>query len=316
MHPLNAPRQHGSSTSPFKGPEGKVAKKGTKLGPVIASLNLKGGVGKTTVSAHVFRVVWSKFGVPTLLIDFDPQFNLSQTLFSRNIYDKACKAERTIMTVMEPPPMQSLFKINTSNAPLPEPANVSIQLWKKARRKDIDLRILPGDFRLVKYSLMDDHKQLAVAEKRFLAFIKKCRQDGRITVIDCNPSSSFLTLCALKACTHLLVPVRPDRYSILGVELLDQFFEEVPTLEPKPKMILLNGVPRRGYDRSVEDDLRSHSRLGQETLVSRLHQSKKLEAKPSYTGFATDKPGPYINVLKREIDAIADEIGRKLGLAS
>ena len=293
-----------------------MAKKGTKLGPVIATLNLKGGVGKTTVSAHVFRVVWSKFGVPTLLIDFDPQFNLSQTLFNRDRYEKARNAKRTIMAVVEPLPRKSLFTINTSSAPLPEPADVSIRLWWKTRRKDIDLRVLPGDFRLVKYSLMDDHKQLAVVENRFLAFVQKCRQDGRITVIDCNPSSSFLTLCALRACTHLLVPVRPDRYSILGVELLDQFLKEVPVLEPKPKLILFNGVPRQGYDRSVEDELRSHPRLGPETLVHRLHQSKKLEAKPSYTGFATDKPGPYRIVLKREIDAIADEIGQKLGLAS
>ena len=316
MRPSDAPRQHRYSTSPFKGPEGKVAKKGTKLGPVIASLNLKGGVGKTTVSAHVFRVVWSKFGIPTLLIDFDPQFNLSQTLFDRDEYDEVREAEHTIMAVMEPPPMQSLFRINTSNGPPPDPADVSIPLWEQRERKSIDLRILPGDFRLIKYSLMDDHKQLAVVERRFLAFIQKCRQDGRITVIDCNPSSSFLTLCALQACTHLLVPVRPDRYSILGVELLDQFLEKMLPSEPKPKLILLNGVPRQGYDRSVEDELRSHSRLGPETLVSRLHQSKKLEAKPSYTGFATDKPGPYKNVLKQEIDAIADEIGRKLGLAS
>lgn len=67
--------------------------KQTKLGPVVATLNLKGGVGKTTVSAHVFRVVWETFHTPTLLIDFDPQFNLTQTLFRRADYEKAQKAE-------------------------------------------------------------------------------------------------------------------------------------------------------------------------------------------------------------------------------
>ena len=302
---------------PVEGLEEQVAKKGTRLGPVVATLNLKGGVGKTTVSAHVFRMVWSKFDTPTLLIDFDPQFNLSQTLFDRNRYEKMSKAERTIMAVMEPPLMKSLFKIDTSSAPPPEPAEVSIPLWRRRKEKHIDLRVLPGDFRLVKYSLMNDHKQLAAVESRFLAFIEKCRQGERITVIDCNPSSSFLTLCALRACTHILVPVRPDRYSILGVELLDQFLAEVPTVEPKPKkLILLNGVPRQHYDKSVEDELRSNPRLGPATLSSRLHYSAKLQARPDYTGFATDKPGPYKNVLNREIGAVADEIGRELGLAS
>ena len=301
----------------MRGWKSKVAKQSTKLGPVVATLNLKGGVGKTTVSAHVFRVVWEKFSTPTLLIDFDPQFNLSQTLFDRERYDKVRKKERTIMAVMEPPPMKSLFTINTSSAPPPDPADVSTRLWYFRNEDHIDLRLLAGDFRLVKYSLMEDRNQLAAVEGRFRAFIEKCREGGRLTVIDCNPSSSFLTLCALRACTHLLVPVRPDRYSILGVELLDRFLEGVPTIEPKPKkLILLNDVPRKHYDRSVEDELRSHRRLGPETLSNRLHRSAKLQARPEYTGFATDKPGPYRNVLKREINAIADEVYKALGLAS
>ena len=294
-----------------------MAKGGQALGPVVATLNLKGGVGKTTVSAHVFRVVWSMFRIPTLLIDFDPQFNLSQTLFRREDYHMQIEAGRTIMAVMEAPPVASLFEVNTSKAPPPDPVDVSAQLWRNIKDKTIDLRVLPGDFRLMKYSLMADHRQLETVKDRFLAFIRKCRQGGRITVIDCNPSSSFLTLCALRACTHLLVPVRPDRYSILGVELLDQFLDEVPSIEPKPKkLILLNGVPRRHYDRSVEDELRSHPLLGPRTLSSQLHQSTKLMAKPDYAGFATDKSGPYKNVLEQEVELVAREIGRELGLAS
>ena len=294
-----------------------MTKQAANVGPVVATLNLKGGVGKTTVSAHVFRMVWEEFRVPTLLIDFDPQFNLSQTLFKRGRYDRIRKQNKTVMAVMEPPPeRRSLFRINTSSEPPPEPDDVSTQLWFMRNERHVDLRVLPGDFRLVKYSLMDDHRQLDAVGKRFLAFMDKCRQGGRITVLDCNPSSSFLTLCALRACTHLLVPVRPDRYSILGVELLDQFVRGMPTIEPKPKnLILLNGVPRQNYDRSIEDELRRHEDHGPATLIHRIHHSAKLLAKPDYTGFATDKPGPYKSVLKREINAVAREIGEKLGLA-
>lgn len=294
-----------------------MAKQGNRLGPVVATLNLKGGVGKTTVSAHVFRVVWEMFRVPTLLIDFDPQFNLTQTLLTRERYDVALRKERTIMSVMEPPPVNSLFKVSTSNAPPPDPVDVTFPLWRWSQNKKIDLRVLPGDFRLMKYSLMADHRQLKHVRARFHTFISECRRGGRLTVIDCNPSSSFLTLCALKACTHLLVPVRPDRYSILGIELLDQFLEEEPSIEPKPKkLILLNGVPRQHYDRSVEDELRSHDVLGRDTLLRRLHHSAKLIAKPDYAGFATDKPGPYKNVLREEIELVAREIGTELRLDS
>lgn len=293
-----------------------MTKQAANVGPVVATLNLKGGVGKTTVSAHVFRMVWEKFRVPTLLIDFDPQFNLSQTLFDRGRYDRIRKRNKTVMAVMEPPPERSLFRINTSSEPPPEPDDVSTRLWVMRNERHVDLRVLPGDFRLVKYSLMNDHSQLDAVERRFLAFMDKCRQGGRLTVLDCNPGSSFLTRCALRVCTHLLVPIRPDRYSILGVELLDQFVRGVPTVEPKPKkLILLNGVPWQHYDRSIEDELRRHKDHAPAMLIHKIHHLVKLQATPDYTGFATDEPGPYKSVLRREIDAVAGEIGEKLGLA-
>ena len=293
-----------------------MAKARDKLGPVVATLNLKGGVGKTTVTAHVFRVFWEEFRIPTLLVDFDPQFNLTQTLFGERHYERELEAERTIMAVMESPPSTSLFKINTSSDPPPDPMDISTRFWHMTANRDIDLRVIPGNFDLVKYSLMDDNRQLTKVQNRFLEFIKKCRQGGRITVIDCNPSSSFLTKCALWACTHLLVPVRPDRYSILGLTILERFIARIPSIGPVPKkMILLNGVPRQYYDRTIENELRSHPELGPATLKSRLHQSNLLLAKPGFTGFATDKGVPYKNRLKNEISSVASELAELLGVS-
>lgn len=294
-----------------------MARAKEKPGPVVATLNLKGGVGKTTVTAHVFRVFWEEFGIPTLLVDFDPQFNLTQTLFGEQHYEQELKANHTVMAVMEAPPSTSLFKINTSSDPPPDPIDISTPFWHMTANGDIDLRAVPGDFNLVKYSLMNDNKQLTKVQNRFLEFIKKCRQGGRVTVIDCNPSSSFLTLCALRACTHLLVPIKPDRYSIRGVELLDDFIAGVPSIGTIPqKMVLLNAVPRRDYDRSIEDELRAHPQLGPMTLTSRLHQSNILSAKPDFTGFATDKQVPYRHRLRAEIRAVATELAQLIGIST
>lgn len=293
-----------------------MAKAKGKLGPVVATLNLKGGVGKTTVSAHVFRVFWEKFRISTLLVDFDPQFNLTQTLFDQRRYERELKAERTVMTIMEAPRSTSLFRINTSSAPLPDPTDISTRFWYMKNNRDTDLRVVPGDFNLVKYSLMDDNRQLTKVQNRFLEFIKKCRQGGRVTVIDCNPSSSFLTMCALRACTHLLVPVRPDRYSILGLNILEQFIARILSVGSVPKkMILLNGVPRQHYDHTIETELRSHPELGRATLESRLHHSRILVAQPGFTGFATDKRVPYKYRLKNEILAVAAELAELMGVS-
>ena len=54
-----------------------------KYVPVVAVLNMKGGVGKTTLSSNVFRQMFDRQKHGILLLDLDPQFNLTQTLFTR-----------------------------------------------------------------------------------------------------------------------------------------------------------------------------------------------------------------------------------------
>jgi hypothetical protein len=56
-----------------------MAKASSKLAPVVAILNMKGGVGKTTISAHVMRVLYRTLRKKTLLIDFDPQFDFADS---------------------------------------------------------------------------------------------------------------------------------------------------------------------------------------------------------------------------------------------
>lgn len=96
--------------------------------PVIATLNMKGGVGKTTVSAHVFRVFYEKFKASTLLVDMDPQFNLTQTLFTRSQYERLKTQGKTVMATMEPLPTVDLFTVKTSASPPPDPSNIRHRL--------------------------------------------------------------------------------------------------------------------------------------------------------------------------------------------
>jgi chromosome partitioning protein len=290
-----------------------------KLAPVIAVINMKGGVGKTTISAHVFRMMFKNLRASTLVLDLDPQFNLTQALFKRKHYENIKEAGGTILAAMEPPPAAGMFEVRTSSSPPPRASEIGQVLWYFAQTDTLpreDLMVVPGDFRLVKYSLMDDNRKLTAVQKRFLRFIRQGREDFKIVCIDCNPSSSFLTLCALKACTHILVPVRPDRYSVLGLELLTDFVDSIPTISPKPKLlIVLNGVPRRNYRRGVENELRSHPVFGALTLASCIYQSNILVASPDYTGFATDKPVPYRKLLSNEISHVVSELTQHLGLS-
>ncbi|WP_323828903.1 ParA family protein [Pseudomonas sichuanensis] len=299
-----------------------MAKETRKQTPVLAVVNMKGGVGKTTISAHLFREFYRKKAKNVLLIDFDPQFNLTQALFDQSDYEVLKSQGSTILSVMESAPELSIFNTCDSDG---KPADVSVirQRLKKAAKSNgegvkptyVYLDIIPGDFDLSKYSLIDDKNILGLAGRRFKAFIDKAKEEYDLICIDCNPSTSFLNMCALRSATHLLVPVKPDRYSMLGLRLLDNFVNGLVEITVKPKkIIILNGIPRSKYDPTVENELRSDPVYGPMTMVTKLNTSDLLVANPNYTGFATDKNVAYTKALRDKFHLLSDELTVALGL--
>lgn len=296
-----------------------MAKQQVKLAPVMSVLNMKGGVGKTTLSAHLFREFYKEVRKNVLIIDFDPQFNLTQTLYDEKKYEKLKLEGKTILSVMESPENFSLYDTHRSSEEVPAPEeivqNIKYLYDKQTSKVLANLDILAGDFTLCKFSLMDDKQVLSTAAARFSEFIGKAREKYDLVCIDCNPSSSFLTVCALKASTHLLVPVRPDRYSMLGLRMLDNFISEFKGLANKPKkIIVLNGIPQAKYDPTVENELRSDPVYGPITLSNSVYMTKLLEANPRYTGFATDRKVAHSASLTRRMGKLAKELAAAVGL--
>lgn len=296
-----------------------MAKQQVKLAPVMSVLNMKGGVGKTTLSAHLFREFYKVVRKNVLIIDLDPQFNLTQTLFDEKKYEKFKLERKTILSVMESPETFSLYDTCKTDGDVPSLESVTVNvksLWEKDITNIVaSLDVLPGDFSLCKFSLMDDKQILATVASRFNEFIVRAREKYDLVCIDCNPSSSFLTVCALKASTHLLVPVRPDRYSMLGLRMLDNFIGGFKGLTNKPKkIIVLNGIPRTKYDPTVENELRSDPEYGPITLSNAMYMTRLLEANPRYTGFATDRKVAHSASLTKRMGNLAKELAAAVGL--
>lgn len=282
--------------------------------PVISVLNMKGGVGKTTISAHLFRHMVDVLKKSILIIDFDPQFNLTQTLMTQADYQGFQKSNKTIFSVMEPPSAPTLFKIAKNLGPPPSVDEVTKQLLIWTANKETALGLVAGDFRMTKYTLVDDPKSLIPVQKRFLEFVENAKKKYDLIVIDCNPSSSFMSLCALTASTHLLIPVRSDLYSILGLELLDEFVNGLPAIVNKPKQIvLINGGPGNAVSAEFESTLRANSKFGPVTLPTILKSSSLLSAKEGRVGCATDKKLPHVNALKKNLTKIVHELKVPLG---
>jgi chromosome partitioning protein len=283
--------------------------------PVVAVLNMKGGVGKTTIAGNLFREVFRLKQVHTLLIDLDAQFNLTQLLRTRKQYETLLTDKRTLFSVFQHEIPDSVFAISDEyHLELPAIDNLITPL-DDIDNTEVKLHLLSGDFRLAMLNLKAS-AELSLPKKRFKRFIENAKQQYQLLVIDCNPSTSFLTSCALEVASHLLIPVKPDKYSVLGVEMVFDYATGYlgKGLLPVIK-ILLNDMKNEADDEKVARELRKHHELGSKVLVNELKSSQLLKAKPDHTGFATDIKVSYNQMVKKNLVEIANEYSPFLGLS-
>lgn len=183
---------------------------------VVAVLNHKGGVGKTATIANLAPAI-AETGESVLLIDFDPQTNLSSSF---GWYDGVNIPELTIADAF------SREGVELADVMLPAPAAENVTL-------------IPGSTLLQK---VDEMLQQATAREGFLrGHIKELLEGHPFDwiLIDCPPSLGNLSVNAIAASTEVLIPVNlSDVQSIAGVHRL---LDTLRTLQP------LGLAPDAGY---------------------------------------------------------------------
>lgn len=182
-------------------------------GPIaVCVINLKGGVGKSTITTLLARRAFRTKRLDVLAIDLDPQANLSQALMG-NDYDDFLKEKRpSIVEIFNDYQPASRTRSSTSSLD-PTEAVEGI-----ASFGDISLQLIPSRFDFsdnLTSSIKPDPKVLA----RFLAqnFSHK-----DLILIDCSPTESILTQAAYHASGLILVPVKPEYFATIGFPLLKQ----------------------------------------------------------------------------------------------
>jgi len=180
------------------------------MSTVISLLNMKGGVGKTTLAVNLAWFMYEKGGRKVLLVDLDPQFNATQYVMDYRAFDSHKKNTGTIADLLIEQPRMDLRLKKLSKNPSQVLHNV-----RKAGSKHFDL--LPSELNLAWVV-----KNPAQMEYKLEKLLQSFSSDYDFIFIDCAPTDSVLTTMALTASDFLLVPVRPDRFSILGVENLRQ----------------------------------------------------------------------------------------------
>ncbi|HEX8998258.1 MAG TPA: AAA family ATPase [Blastocatellia bacterium] len=201
---------------------------------IISVINYKGGVGKTTTTYHIGCSLAQHYHKKVLLVDIDPQNNLTFLCAKAQRWDEFKQQHGTLATLYRQYAAQSA--VSTRRVIWENP----IELDKGKRITNLDL--IPSDVELLGDELGLDGSsapfpnQQASAwkmsaylrERRFLAeALRQVENDYDYILIDCPPNLYLMTQNALFASDCYIVTTVPDYLSTLGFDILQGCIIEI-----------------------------------------------------------------------------------------
>jgi chromosome partitioning protein len=194
----------------------------------IAVLNMKGGVGKTTLSVNLAWHMCRRGGKRSLLVDLDPQFNASQYLMGFETYN-AQRRKGTIADILIEP-QRPRMTASPKRVKKTKKGAAAIRKYiynVETGIGDAKFDLIPSELALAKVV-----KNPQGADYKLKRALEPVLDEYDYIVIDCAPTDSVLTTTALMASDFVLIPVKPDRFSVLGygqiLEALDDFRANYP----------------------------------------------------------------------------------------
>src|SRR3981081_1471094 len=222
---------------------------------LITVANQKGGAGKTTTAINLSAAIADR-GKRTLLIDLDPQANSTIAFYNTgeipaSMFD-VLSENRVAMTAVVKPTKDPMLFLG--------PGKLALAKLEQ---------VLAGQFD-APYRLKD---AIAPILKSY-AYI----------VLDTPPSLGILTVNALVASTHLLVPIQAAYFAIEGTDDLLETYERIRA-RPNPSLKVL-GVLITLFDKRTNISRDTHEQIrsvfGSVLFKTRIGKNVRLEESPAY----------------------------------
>lgn len=226
-----------------------------KQAKVIAVVNQKGGVGKTTTAVNLATAM-AAIGCKVLLIDLDPQGNASTGMgFSQR--------DRKLTT----------YELLTLDTPVEK-------IIKTSKVPNVDLIVATVDLSGAELEIIERENREFVLKKRTDIIIDKYDY----IFIDCPPSLSILTINALVMANSVLIPLQCEFFALEG---LSHLLKTVTLIQKRLNPDLkIEGVLLTMYDRrynltlQVEEDVRNN--LGNMVFNTIIPRNVRISEAPSH----------------------------------
>ena len=196
------------------------------MGKVIATINLKGGVAKTTTTVGLAEFLASEFKKKVLVIDLDPQTNATIMLIGDEKWKELNNKDKTIASIFKSS-LQNINTQSTSKKTLRQPLNnISLQECIQKNVSNIPsiktLDLIPSSLDLI--DIQEDiitiprgkfhaNTPIDILKKQVLPII----DDYDYILIDCPPNLGTITLNGLNIADTYIIPAIPDILSTYGI---------------------------------------------------------------------------------------------------
>jgi len=288
---------------------------------IVSIINYKGGVGKTTITANLAAGLVQR-GKRVLVIDLDPQTNLTFSFIDVTEWQKKYEKDKTI---------KYWFDSIIDSKSVPSFSNLIIKkngidiISSHLGLIDVDIDLaaeLAGNARQLKTKFIKTYSYIKDE-------LKKLNTSYDVVLFDCPPNFSIVTKNAIIASDYYLVPAKMDYLSTLGInhlrnrvnEFVSEYNENSENGNVTPTFLgvvatmisVRNNSPISAQQAYVTQLINNNITI----FDSMIRENKTLNASAPQTGqpviTQSHSSGTYSDVVS-ELNALTDEFVNKAGI--